>query len=355
MSIPVGILAIDAYLPEKVRTQNDWPKHLVERWTKRLRKLVPDRDCAAHTDGVKLALAAIEAMKDDPFQGAREVRVIADEDQSSDLEARAARQALDQAALAPEDIDLLLTHSMVPDVLCVNPAAIVHEKLGLRRDITAFGVEGVCASFLLQLSLAAKYIRAGEATRALVTQSSACTRLMPEDAPFSPWFGDAGTAAVVGEVAPGYGLLSMSQHTYGSLHRAFCANVPGGRWYDGGRVVACNEDRDASRRSQLEAPDMAKPVVLDALEKAGLRPEDVDFFACHQPTNWFLPVTKEHCRLVNAKTAPTFSWTGSLSSSNLPMQLTVATREKLLERGDVVVLFTVAGGMTLTAAVLRWY
>lgn len=357
MKPSVGILAVDTYLPEKVRTNDEWPSHVVESWTQRMSNIVPRSEASVDTvtDGVRRALDAITALGDDPFQGVRTVRVIAEEDGSSDLEARAAKLALERAGVRPDEIDLLLSHPMVPDLMCVNPASAVHEKVGLRREAPAFGLEGVCTSFILQLDLARKAVLADDAKRILVTQSSACTRVMPDDAPFSPWFGDAGGAAVLGESEPGYGLLSTSFRTWGSLSRAFCATVPGGRWHDGGgRVVACNEDRAAARRMQLEAPDIGKEIIADVLQKAGVRHDEVSYFACHQPAAWFPEVCRAHSGLVNAKVMPTFSWTGNLSSVNIPMQLAVASKEGLLKRGDVVVLFALASGMMAAGAVMRW-
>lgn len=357
MSTSVRVLSIDTWLPERVRTNDEWPAHIVDGWRARMANIVPRSEAAVDdvTEGVRRALDAVLALKDDPFQGVRTVRLIDDDDDASDLEARAAKQALERAGVTPDEIDLLLSHPMVPDLICVNPASAVHEKVGLRRDAPAFGIDGVCTSFILQLDLAQRYLASGGAEKVLVTQSSVCTRVMPPAEPFSPWFGDAGGAAVLGRASEGFGLLSTSFRTWGSLCEAFCASAPEGRWYDGkGRVVAQNRDKNAARRMQLEAPDIARELIADVLAKAGLSHDEVRFFGCHQPAAWFPDVARQHAGLVNARVMPTFAWTGNLSSVNIPMQLAVASREGVLQRGDVVVLFALASGMMAAAAALRW-
>lgn len=351
----VRIATIDTYLPTRVRRREDWPPEIVARWAERLSRIVPSGDQGVEvTEGVTRAQAAIGALRDDPFQGVSTVHVVGDDEDSSDLEATAARQVLERSGVAAEDVDLLLSHPMVPDYLCVNPASAVHDKLGLTPSTPAFGIDGVCTSFILQLDLARKAMLADDAERVLVTQSSACTRLMPPEQPFSPWFGDAGGAALLERAPEGHGLLATSTRTWGNLCRAFCATVPEGRWHDGGKVVAHNEDRVAARRMQLQAPDIGKDLIAETLDKAGVRHDEVSFFACHQPAAWFPEVCREHAGLTEATCLPTFEWTGNLSSVNLPMQLSVATREGVLKRGDLVVLFALASGMMAACGVMRW-
>lgn len=356
MKPSIRIVAVDTYLPTRVRANNEWPASVVNDWRARLANVLPRSTAAVDkvTDGVRASLEAITALSDDPFQGLESVRVIADEDVSSDLETRAARQALALAGLTANDVDLMLSHTMVPDYMCVNQASIVHEKLGLPRTSPAFSVDSVCTSFVVQLDCARKAILAGDAKRVLVTQSTACSRIMPEAEPFSPWFGDGASAAVLAEAEPGYGMLSMSFRTWGHMAKAFCATVPGGRWYDGGKVVACNEDRVAARRMQLEAMDIARDVIHETLEKADVKPGDVKLLATHQPAVWFPEVCRKHAGLNAATVMPTFKWTGNVSSVNIPIQLSIATRERVLHKGDIVVLFALGAGMSAACTVMRW-
>ncbi len=350
----VAIKSVEVWFPTRIRHSSEWPTTVVEKWRERLAKVVPTAAADDTAEGVRLTLAAIAAHRDDPFQGVVEVRVIDAADDSSDLETRAAQQALARAGISATDIDLLLSHPMVPDYLCVNPGSIVHHKIGLRPEVQAFGVDGVCTSFIIQLDLARKAILSGDARYVLATQSSACTRLMPEADPFSSWFGDAGGAAVLQAAEPGFGLLATSFRTWGEHCRAFCATVPGGRWYEGGRVVAANEDRAGARKMQLEAADIARDLIAALLAKAGVLHEEVAFFAPHQPAAWFPELCRSRAGLGAAKMAQTSSFTGNLSTVNIPAQLATATREGLLKRGDVVVLFALASGMSAAGAVLRW-
>jgi 3-oxoacyl-[acyl-carrier-protein] synthase-3 len=345
-----------SYLPPEVRQNDYWPPEVVAGWTQRLADIVPrsERYVDHVTDGVRLSAHALSELASDPFQGAVERRVLAPDLVSSDMEAAAARSALAAAGAEAAGVDLLLTHSMVPDYMCNSQAAIVHHKVGLSPGIPALALDVVCTSIVFQLSIAEKFIRAGEAAQALLTQSSACTRLMPKELPYSPWHGDAGTAAIVRAVEPGLGLLGTAFRTDGSLTGAFVATVPNRRWHEDGSVIAWSDNKPAARRMQLQGADIAARLIDEALARAGVAAGEVQFFACHQPTVWLRRVVQAHAGLVNAKSCDTFAWTGSISSSNIGLQLEVGVRDGLLKKGMPVVLFTMASGMTAAAGVMRW-
>ncbi len=352
----VGILSIGLYLPEHIRKNDYWPDDVVDVWRQRLSTLVPRAASyvKAMTPGVELTLAAMAKYANDPFQGARERRVAADDETSSDMEARAAAEALNGAGVKPDGIDLLLNQSMIPDYLCMNSATVVHHKVGLAPSTKAFTIDAVCASFAPQLLMAQSLMRAGEASQALLTQSSAAARIMAMDQPFSAWVGDAATAAVVGPVDPGLGLLSSAFRSNGALHGGFVATVPNKRWYDEGRVVGWNADREAARQMQLTTADTAREVLFEALEKAQLGPSDVDFFVSHQPSAWLREVVQTLCGFDKARSVDAFPWAGSVSSATPLLQLAVAQREGLLKRGDTVAIFAAASGLMASATILRW-
>lgn len=353
---PIGIQSVAAYLPETIRTNDFWPPSIVAKWRERMASILPRAGGlpADATEGMRLTMEALVAICDDPFQGVRERRVIADGMLSSDMEVRAAKLALERAGIGVDDIDLLITHTMVPDYLEVNSASIVQHKLGIRHDCLSFGIDAVCTSFLLQLQLAEQMIRSGQARRALVTQSSACSRLGPWEEPFSAHLGDCATAMVIGEVDEGRGFRGRHFESDGSLHAGFVATVPGRRWYDEGKVVAASEDKAAARKMQLHAADTAKRVIGTALERSGIAPSDVRFVATHQPSVWLTRVVKQYCDLDNAERVETFPWAANAMSSNVPLQLAIAERDGLLSPGDAVAMFTVASGMTAASGIVRW-
>ncbi len=351
-----GIWAIGVHLPEEVRTNDWWPKSTVETWrvgleqkVEQLRAIPPDQ----LSTGQQLVVEAVIEAAAEPFQGALERRIAPDEATASELEIAAAEDAIARSGVDAADIDMVLGFSLVPDYITVPNACIVHEALGLPEQCLTMGTEAACNAFNQQLDLAATFIEAGRARFVLLSQSNLLRRIIPSEAPYSPWFGDGATAVVVGPVSESRGLQGRYHLTDGSYARAMVGGVPGGRWYDGPTTWHA-EDRDQATRMLLNVPDHGKQAVNGALSDAGLTPRDVNFFASHQATGWFRPLAQRFVGLDRARSVDTFATAGSLSSANVPLVLATAERQGLLHDGDVIATYSGGSGITWSSMILRW-
>ena len=361
----VGIHGVGVYLPDQVRSNEWWPESLVEQW----REKKKGQNIPSHSDwvdkqgdgpdlppmpGIQRVIEALTALKDDPFQGSRERRVAPDEMVASDMEVRAARDAITRAGIDQNEIGFVLSYSAVPDYLLTPNACTVHKQLGLPDRCLSIAVEGACNTFALQLNLAEKLISSGQYKYGLLVGSSLGSRIVPSKQAGSALFGDGAVAVVVGPVADGYGILGRSHRTDGTRHKAVVIGVPQKRWHDEGRNVFYVESPELGRGLILSVADHAKDVIEEALAEAGKTKADVDFYACHQGTAWVREVTQEVAQLDSARTLDTFAWSGSLMGANLPLVLATAEREGMLRDGDVVTTFSGGLGETWSSLVIRW-
>jgi 3-oxoacyl-[acyl-carrier-protein] synthase-3 len=296
----------------------------------------------------------MDRYRTDLFQGSQRRHVISSDQVAMDLELVAAREALANAAVSPGEIDLLLTHSGVPDYLCTNTACSLHLRLGLPSNCFTLAVEAASNAFLMQATLAQQAIQSGAARRALLVQSSTFSRILPQAAPYSPWLGDAATAVVVGPVEADHGFLSWQHRTDGSVENTLVAGIPGKRWYDEGRVIAYPANMEALKRMFLSLITNTKDVGRPALADANVNPSEVNFYASHQGTAWFRENTQRVLGLSNAKFVDTWPDTASVYSSNIPLCLYVGQRDGLLARGDIVTMLSGGGGQTFSCGVMKW-
>jgi len=348
-----AIRSIGVALPELVRTNDHWSPEIVERWMEGRRKAAARPTPPPSTPAAAKVRAAMAEVASDPFCGSVQRHNHPRDQLPSALEAQAAQEALDRAGVRADSIDFVLEYTTCPDFLVHPNACLVHEALGLRTDCLSLSTDGVCNAFQLQLHLAGQLLASGRYRRGLLVQNTLFSWVNQHEAPFAPWCGDAATAQVV-EASQTHGVLADVQITMSELARGVVVGTPGAHWSQGGPIHAYLHDREHNRQMLEGVADQAVAVVHPALERAGLRPADVDFYASHQATIWFRRVTQEVLGLKNARSVDTFASAASVGACNLPLVLATAERDGLLKPGDRVALYSGGSGVTVSGAVLRW-
>lgn len=349
ISAASGILGMGLYLPETRRTNDWWPVETVERW-----RAEPKRDNPVAMVKEGPIWEALQHIKGDPFGGAVERRVIDEDMTCSQMEAEVAQRALDSAGVAREDIDLLVVNAWMPTLIGTNDACTVHELLGLRPECMTLNVEASFNSFQQQVVLADAMIRAGHARYALLIQSSVISRFLPYEMPYSPWFGDGASAVVVGPASADCQLLGSAQRTDGKVQGALMIGTPGKQWHDGERLVLHAVRAELPLQILNQVADCAAESTATALQRAGLVKDEVDFYASHQPTPWFRPLTQSASGLEHTAYADTFTQVGSLGAPNIPLSLYAGVERGLLKPGQIVVTHSGGAGGTWGSLVLRW-
>ena len=355
MTTAVGILGLGTYLPPEVRGNDWWPDDVVAGWRARLtagiarlRTMPPPS-----APGAARVVQAMIELGGDPFEGVRERRVLAAELTATDMEVHAATAALAAAGVAPDEVDLLLLHSAVPEYQLSNVACPLHHRLGLPPACLALEAHAAAYSFLAQLALAVPMIESGRVRRALLVQSSAVSRVMDPTDPVSAKVGDAASAVVIGPVAAGSGVQAAVHRVDGTAPRALIAAAPGGRWYDG-RSLLSSADPASAQRVFLDTVDQSQEVITSVLANAGVAVEQVDFFAVHQGTPWLRRLVQEHAGLTAARSIDLFERTAYVFAASIPLVLAAAVADGALRAGDQVIALGGGTGMTCGATALRW-
>ena len=347
----VGIRRVGLYLPPIERHNDWWPSDLVARWQRAQYAVAPQRPL---TPGEARVAAALREHAGDPFGGVVTRHVMPEDMTVLDMAAEAGRLAIERADVAVQDIDLLLTNTVMPDVLLGNPACQIHDRLGLPRRCFAMETAPPAYSFMMQLTLAQAMIASGQARVALLVQSCAASRWIDPEDPVSPVFGDGATAVVLGPVREGRGLLAADHRADGRFPLTLVAGVPGGRWADPARGMIHIADPVQMRDLLLMTADVLKDSIDTVLARAGLTTSSVGFFAMHQGTPWLREVIQDHVGLSSARWIETFSHIGYLFAAIQPAAFALAERAGLLADNDVVVAASGGTGTTYGAIVMRW-
>jgi 3-oxoacyl-[acyl-carrier-protein] synthase III len=274
--------------------------------------------------------------------------VAADGETTVDLAEVAVRRALDAAGIAPTDVDFIAFGTTTPDLIFPNCGALLQQRLGC-RGVPAFGIETACASFMYALSIADKYVRCGEARRALVVGSETLSRITDwSDRATAVLFAD-GAGAVVLEPSTEPGILSTHLHADGHYKDLlYCASgVSRGFAPKLAISMAGNEVFKVAVTKLGTAVD-------EALAANGLDRSAIDWLVPHQANIRIIQATARKLELPMERVVVTVQEHGNTSAASVPLALDVAVRDGRIKRGELLLLEAFGGGFTWASALVRY-
>ena len=271
---------------------------------------------------------------------------------TSDLAVKAAQAALSSAGIASADLDLIILATSTPDHLGGFPstACVVQDKLGAHAACAAFDVQAVCAGFTYALATADAFIRAGSYKKVLVIGAETFSRILDfQDRGTCVLFGD-GAGAVVLEASNEAGILSTALHADGSQRDILC--VPG-RSGNGAVHGSPFMTMDGQAVFKL-AVKVLEQVAHEVLEKAKLKPEQIDWLVPHQANIRIMEGTAKKMGMSMDKVIVTVHEHGNTSAASIPLALDVGVRSGQIKRGQHLLLEGVGGGFAWGAVALKY-
>ena len=271
---------------------------------------------------------------------------------TSDLGARAARAAMADAGIGPDDLDAIILATSTPDLTFPSAATMVQAAIGMHRGF-AYDVQAVCAGFVFALANADALIRGGVARRVLVIGAETFSRLMDwTDRTTCVLFGD-GAGALVLEAAEGdgttadRGILSVDLNSDGRYKDLLY--VDGGT-STGTTGVLRMQGKEVFRHAVEKLAETAHA----ALGKAGLTGADVDWIVPHQANIRIIEATAKRMGVPMDRVVVTVQDHGNTSAASIPLALSVGRARGQIKPGDLIVTEAIGGGLAWGAVVLRW-
>ena len=276
----------------------------------------------------------------------------ADGQGTSDLAARAAKAALENAGLDANDLDAIVLATSTADLTFPSAATMVQNEIGMTRGF-AFDVQAVCAGFVYALSNANALIVSGQAKRVMVIGAETFSRIMD-------WT-DRGTCVLFGDGA-GALILEAQENTGETTDRGILSVDlnSDGRYRDilyvDGGVATQNTGflRMQGKEVFRHAVEKLAATAETALEKAGLTSEDVDWIVPHQANLRIIKATATIMGLPMEKVIVTVQDHGNTSAASIPLALSVGVAKNQIKPGDLIVTEAIGGGLAWGSVALRW-
>ncbi len=323
----VGIIGIGTYVPEKIMTNKDLEK-IVE---------TSDEWIVERT-------------------GIRERRIAAPDMATSDLASRAALKALADAGVAAEEIDLIIVATATPDMFFPSVACLVQANIKATKA-AAFDLAAGCSGFVYGMITGTQFIRAGLYKKVLVIGAETLSRILDwTDRNTCVLFGDGAGAAVLGETAPGYGILGAELGADGA--GGDLLKLPAGGSRNPSTLETVSQRMHFVHMNGNEVFKFAVKVMgeaaLKALEHAGLSAAEVDCLIPHQANIRIIQSAAKRLKLPMDKVMINVDKYGNTSAASIPIALEEAVHSGKVKDGDTVVLVGFGAGLTWASAVIKW-
>ncbi|RNC70353.1 MAG: ketoacyl-ACP synthase III [Desulfuromonadales bacterium] len=288
--------------------------------------------------------------------GIKERRIAAEGEYTSTFATQAAQRALEMAGVSPDELDLIILATITTDFPFPATACIVQSNLGALKA-AAFDVSAACSGFVYGLSLADNAIRSGSARKVLVIGAEVLSRIIDwTDRNTCLLFGD-GAGAVVLEADGGErGILSTHLHSDGSywelLYQPGCGNRNPSvqKTLDERKIFLMMQGNEVFKLAVRAMEDAA----LEALEKNGFTPADIDIFIPHQANRRIIDAIGKRLGLDGDRVYVNLDRFGNTSAASIPLALDEANRAGRIKENDIVLFDAFGGGLTWGSALLRW-
>lgn len=287
-----------------------------------------------------------------------ERRWTGDDESTADLALNAGKQALENAGLKPEDLQLIIVSTDTPEYVSPSTASVVQDRLGAVNAGT-FDINTACAGFVTALDMATKYIQSDERYKhiLIIGAYNMSKYLNLDDKKTVTLFADGAGAALLSEATePGQGMLSSVLETKGQYNE----------WmgiYAGGAKTPVSE-KVLEEKTQLlqfvhKFPKELNPItwtamIEDLCAKAGITPQDVSRYFITQININAIHETLDGLGIEHGRAEYVMHHYGYTGSACIPMALHQANDAGKLQRGDYLMFIGSGGGLAFAGALFKY-
>lgn len=284
-----------------------------------------------------------------------ESRYVSEHENTSDLGARAAHNAIKHAHIDPSDIDLIICATFTPDYTTPSTACMIQGKLGLNEQhVMAFDINAACSGFLYGLQSAHAMIACGQAHTALVIGAETISKQLDwKDRNTCIIFGD-GAGAVVLEndktdkkrmlhFAGSRGDMEGIIHSDAPLPRALFSEQSYLPSY-------VHMEGNATFRFAVKAMQES---MEDVLSQAGVTMQDIDWIVPHQANSRIIQNVCRRCNIDMEHVYMNIHEYGNTSAASIPLALGEMSEKGLLKEGMKIVLSGFGAGFTWAGAYIE--
>lgn len=279
-------------------------------------------------------------------------RRIATADSTSHMAAEAAKRALEQSGIKPEEIDLILLGTSSPDFCFPNGACEVQGMIGA-VNAACYDISAACTGFVFALNTAHAFISSGMYKTALVIGADVLSKLIDwTDRNTCVLFGDGAGAVVV--KADETGIIGMNMKSDGSKGNVLtCGSRTNGNFLMGKKPELGYMTMDGQEVFKFAVKKVPE-CIRQLLDDTGVAAEEIKYFAIHQANYRIIESIAKRLKVSVDRFPVNMEQYGNTSGASVPILLDEINRKGMLKSGDKIVLSGFGAGLTWGSTLLEW-
>ena len=287
--------------------------------------------------------------------GIKERHIARDDEFATDMAVIAAKEAIEDAGLNPQDIELVLVSTVSSELVTPTVACQVQTAVGA-VNAGAIDINTACSGFVSAMIMAQQFIKAGSYKNILVVGSDTMSKYTDwEERTSCVLFGDGAGAAVVTACEDGDGILAFEMGANGE--KGGVLSIPSLKFSEEDIARRGGEKKrtfwmDGSEVFKFAVRIMGESM-LRTLDKAGLTIEDIDLLIPHQANIRIVEGSIKRLNIAPEKVYSIIDRIGNISSACVPVALCEAIREGRAKKGDTIGLVGFGGGLTWSSLVMK--
>jgi 3-oxoacyl-[acyl-carrier-protein] synthase-3 len=288
--------------------------------------------------------------------GIKERRIAAEGEHTSDLAAKAALAAIENAEISVAEIDLILVATITPDMFFPSTACFVQSKIGA-KNAACFDISAACSGFLYAVEIAQQFITSHTYNTILVIGADKLSSIVDwKDRNTCVLFGDGAGAAVLRHRGGGHGVIATHMGSNGDL--ADILYIPGGGCRFPINAENVDQRLNAIKMNGKETYKQAVTAMLTAahsvLAQSGLKAEDLACIIPHQANLRIIEAIADRMKVPIDRFVVNLDKFGNTSAAAVAIALDEASRTGRMKVGDYVLLVVFGGGLTWASSVIQW-
>lgn len=272
--------------------------------------------------------------------GIKERRIVENET-PSDMGMIAAEEALKDALLSKEDVDMIIVATSSPEQISPATSCIIHNKMKIKKNTPSFDINAVCSGFVYAITIGASFISSGMYKNVLVIATEAYSKITNWDDRNSVFFGD------------GAGAVVLSKSEKGWITSALEANGEG-TGMTGFRLPLSEKFIMNGKEVWDQAIKVLPTSIKNLLKISDTSIEDIKMIVPHQPSINILKIIASELNFPFNKVKTVMNKYANIAGASIPIALHEAIKEGQIKKGDKFIMSAVGSGWTWGSILINY-